>query len=241
MKIEIFADIACPWCFIGKRRLGRALLGSGVQAELGFHAFQLQPGLPPVGVPAAAFFERKFGGHERVRAIFARVTDVGRAEGIAFDFDKLQRAPNTELAHRLVCYATTQGLAEAAVEALFRGYFEQGVNVCELGEVVALMERENVALDPAALIDALSSDFGKQEVARDLSLAREHGISGVPLIIFDQRYAVEGAQPGDVLEVRVEAVSLGQDWGYNYTKPLLGALPEAVTLGITVRLNRTGR
>jgi len=204
MKIEIFADIACPWCFIGKRRLERALLASGVEAELRFHAFQLQPGLPALGVPATEFFERKFGGRERARAIFARVTDAGRAEGIAFDFDKLQRAPNTELAHRLVCYATSKGLAEAALEALFRGYFEQGVNVCELGELVALMEREELALDSAALIDALSSGFGKEEVARDLGLARERGISGVPLFIFDQRYAVEGAQPVEQFQRMIE-------------------------------------
>src|SRR3954471_14649388 len=93
MKIEIFADIACPWCFIGKRRLERALLNSTTSAELGFRAFQLQPGLPAEGVPAEAFFERKFGSKERVRGIFERVTEAGREEGIDFDFDKQRRAP----------------------------------------------------------------------------------------------------------------------------------------------------
>src|SRR3954471_8484385 len=82
MEIEIFSDIACPWCFIGKRRLERALLNCATSAELRFHAFQLQPGLPAEGVPAAGFFERKFGGKERMHAIFERVTEVGRADGI---------------------------------------------------------------------------------------------------------------------------------------------------------------
>jgi predicted DsbA family dithiol-disulfide isomerase len=195
MKIEIFSDIACPWCFIGKRRLARALQASGAEAELDFRAFQLQPGLPAEGVPALGFFERKFGGKERVRAIFERLTEVGRVEGIAFDFDKRLRAPNTELAHRLVRFASSKGQAAHAVEALFRGYFEQGVNLCELSELVALLERERVALDSAELIDALCAGFGKEAVARDLGLARERGIGGVPLFIFDQRYAVEGAQP----------------------------------------------
>jgi predicted DsbA family dithiol-disulfide isomerase len=204
MKIEIFSDIACPWCFIGKRRLGRALRAAGAKAELEFRAFQLQPGLPAEGVPAAAFFERKFGGKERVRAIFERVTEAGRLEGIAFDFDKQLRAPNTELSHRLVRFASTKGLAEPALEALFRGYFEQGVNLCELGELVALLERERVMLDSAELIDALSGDFGKLEVARDLGLVREHGIGGVPLFIFDQRYAVEGAQPVEHFQRLIE-------------------------------------
>ncbi len=195
MKIEIFSDIACPWCFIAKRRLERALTQAGVQPELCFRAFQLQPGLPPEGAPAAAFFERKFGGKERVQAIFERVTEVGRAEGIAFRFDLQQRAPNTELSHRLICYASAQGQAAPVVEALFRGYFEQGVNVSDSSELVALLERARVGLDSARLIDALLGDFGRPEVARDLGLAREHGIAGVPLFIFDQRYAVEGAQP----------------------------------------------
>jgi len=195
MKIEIFSDIACPWCFIGKRRLERALLNAGSKAELGFRAFQLQPGLPTEGVPAEAFFERKFGGTERVRAIFERVTEVGRADGIHFDFHKQQRAPNTELAHRVVRFASSKGQATRTVEALFSGYFEQGVDVGELSEIVRLLDRAEVAIDGAELLAALAAGFGRQQVANDLSLAREYGIGGVPLFIFDQRYSVEGAQP----------------------------------------------
>ena len=195
MKVEIFSDIACPWCFIGKRRLERALALAGASAELTFRAFQTQPGLPAEGVPATAFFERKFGGRERAQRIFDRVAEAGRAEGIAFDFASQQRAPNTGLVHRLIHFASVQGQAVPAVEALFRGHFELGVNVSDLGELVALLERERVALDSSRLLDALCSDFGKSEVQRDLDLARERGIGGVPLFIFDQRYAVEGAQP----------------------------------------------
>jgi predicted DsbA family dithiol-disulfide isomerase len=204
MQIEIFSDIACPWCFIGKRRLARALGASGAEAQLSFRAFQLQPGLPVEGVPAQEFFERKFGGKERVQGLFARVVEVGRADGIAFDFAKQLRAPNTELAHRVVRFAEAKQQAAPAVEALFSGYFEQGVNICEIAEVVALLEREHVALDGAELTDAISGGFGKAEVARDLGLAREYGIGGVPLFIFDQRYAVEGAQSVEHFERLIE-------------------------------------
>ena len=200
MKIEIFSDIACPWCFIGQRRLASALTSSGTQAELAFRAFQLQPGLPAEGVPAAEFFERKFGGKERVQGIFERVVQVGREDGIAFDFAKQLRAPNTELAHRAVRFAASKQQASAAVEALFSGYFEQGVDICDLGAIVSLLEREGVALDGAQLTDALTAGFGKDEVAHDLGLAREYGIGGVPLFIFDQRYTVEGAQPVEHFE-----------------------------------------
>jgi predicted DsbA family dithiol-disulfide isomerase len=195
MKIEIFSDIACPWCFIGKRRLENALLNSGMSAELAFRAFQLQPGLPADGVPAEAFFERKFGGKERMRSLFERVSEVGRADGIHFAFDKLQRAPNTELAQRVICFASEKGRGASTVEALFSGYFEHGVDVCQLTELVQLLERSEIAIDGAELTAALAGGFGKEQVASDLRLAREYGIGGVPLFIFDQRYSLEGTQP----------------------------------------------
>jgi len=195
MRIEIFSDIACPWCFIGKRRVEGALLDAGTSAEFAFRAFQLQPGLPAEGVPAAAFFERKFGGPERARATFERLTTVGREVGIAFDFHKQRRAPNTELAQRVIRFAVGKGQAAPTVEALFSGYFEHGVNVAELAEIVHWLERAHVELDGAELVTALAAGFGKEQVAGDLSLAREYGIGGVPLFIFDGRYSVEGAQP----------------------------------------------
>jgi len=206
MNIEIFSDIACPWCFIGKRRLERALLNSAASAELRFRAFQMQPGLPAEGVPAAPFFERKFGSQERMRATFERVTELGREDGIQFAFDEQQRAPNTELAQRVICFAHSKGQGTPAVEALFSGYFEQGVNVCELLEIVQLLQRARVALDRAELLAAMAAGFGKEQVARDLSLSREYGIGGVPLFIFDQRYSLEGAQPVEQFERLIRKV-----------------------------------
>ncbi len=195
MRIEIFSDIACPWCFVGKRRLEQALAAAGVEAELVYRAFQLQPGLPPEGVPAVEFFQRKFGGPERVRAIFERLVEVGRADGIAFDFTAQRRAANTELAQRVIRFASAHGLGARTVEALFSGYFELGVDVGSLSEVIALLARKGVGLDEPALIDAMSSDYGKDEVAADLRTARDYGIASVPMFVFDRRYAVEGAQP----------------------------------------------
>ena len=105
------------------------------------------------------------------------------------------RAPNTELAHRVIHFAGTRDQAAPTVEALFRGYFEQGLNLCELTEIVSALRRECVALDEGELTEAMRSGVGKQEVRRDLHDAREYGIGGVPLFIFEQRYTVEGAQP----------------------------------------------
>jgi len=197
MRIEIFSDIACPWCFIGKRRLERALADAHAEAEaeLVFRAFQLQPGLPIEGVPAAEFFERKFGGKERVRALFERLVEVGRADGIAFDFSAQRRAPNTELAQRVIRWASACGLGARTVEALFSGYFELGIDVGNLSDLALLLERKGVGLDESQLIDAMSSGYGKDEVAADLRTARDYGIASVPMFVFERRYVVEGAQP----------------------------------------------
>src|SRR5450432_455481 len=215
MYIEIFSDVACPWCFIGKRRLGRALAAAGVKARLRFRAFQLQPGLPAEGVPAEPFFERKFGGKERVRALFQRIAELGRAEGIAFDFSKQLRAPNTELCHRVIHIASERQQGDATVEALFRGYFEQGVNLSDLSEIVRLLERQAVDLDTGELCDRLAAGEGKSEVASDLRKAADYGVGAVPLFIFDQRYAIEGAQPIEhfqrlIAKLRVEDAPHGR-------------------------------
>jgi predicted DsbA family dithiol-disulfide isomerase len=195
MNIEIFSDVACHWCFIGKRRLARALSAAGVTARQHFRAFQLHPGLPSAGVSSAEFFERKFGGQERVHALFERLSSLGREEGIAFDFEKQRCAPNTELCHRLIQIASELRQGEATVEALFCGYFEQGVNLSELSEILGLLARQKVPLDTAELCDRLAAGDGKAEVQTDLRKAAEYGVGSVPLFIFDQRYAIEGAQP----------------------------------------------
>jgi predicted DsbA family dithiol-disulfide isomerase len=195
MKIEIFSDVACPWCFIGTRRLERALKAAGVVAEVRYRAFQLQPGLPAEGAPAQEFFSRKFGSRDRMQGIFERVTQLGRQDGIAFDFQSQTRAPNTELAHRVIHFAGSQQQATATVEALFVGYFEQGSNLCALADILAVLRKAHVALDLARLAAAIAAGAGKDEVASDMAKAREYGIGGVPLFIFDERYTVEGAQP----------------------------------------------
>jgi predicted DsbA family dithiol-disulfide isomerase len=168
---------------------------TGVVPEVRYRAFQLQPGLPAEGVPAQEFFSRKFGSRDRVQGIFERLTALGRQEGIAFDFQSQTRAPNTELAHRVIHFAGIRQEASATIEAMFVGYFEQGLNLCALTDIVAMLRTARVALDLDELTAAMASGAGKAEVASDLAKAREYGIGGVPLFIFDERYTVEGAQP----------------------------------------------
>src|SRR4051812_1955352 len=124
ITIELASDVVCPWCYIGKRRLEKALslLNGEVSANIVWLPFQLNPGIPDAGMPRPAYREAKFGSIERGKQLDARVASEGSGEGIAFAFERIERTPNTRAAHQLIDLAQTQGKGPAVVDALFRGY-----------------------------------------------------------------------------------------------------------------------
>lgn len=206
LQIEIYADIACPWCYIGERRLERALAELlELEVEWRWRPFQLQPQLPAGGLPWAEFARTKFGGRERARQMFAHVTSVGAAEGIEFDFDRIASAPNTADAHRLILCARRSGREREAADALFRAYFTAGANLNDPETLVAL--GEGIGLDPDAVRGYLQSERGREEVSRSQQEARRLGISGVPFYIFSGRVALSGAQPPEVFR---EAITMAR-------------------------------
>jgi predicted DsbA family dithiol-disulfide isomerase len=165
--------------------------------------FQLNPDLPPEGIPRQTYIERKFGpGGARN---YARVAAVGNEVGIAFDFDAITVQPNTLNAHRLMHHAAAKGREDAAAESLFRGYFQEGAVLTDLPQLTALGVR--AGLEPDALSAYLSSDEDRDVVlAADLE-ARQAGIGGVPFFIFNRRVAVSGAhEPGVLLEAMLESL-----------------------------------
>jgi predicted DsbA family dithiol-disulfide isomerase len=139
LKIEVVSDVICPWCYIGKRRLEKALvlLDGELSAEIRWLPFQLNPGMPREGMPRAAYRKAKFGSVERGRQLDARVAAEGKGEGIEFAFDRIDRTPNTVAAHALVGLAQQRGLGAAVVDALFRAYFEQA---CDVGDAAVLAD-----------------------------------------------------------------------------------------------------
>lgn len=204
MELEVFSDIACPWCFIGKRRLFQSLgnLANPEDIAITWRAFQLQPGLPPEGVPAAAFFRQKFGSDAAVQAAFERVTHAGKADGIAFNFPAMKLAVSTRMAHRAVKVCVTFGAADAATEALFRAFFEEGANVGQLGEIIAAFDRHQVPVDTGEVQALLVTGAGDEAVSQDISRAAALGVGGVPLFLAASGkglIAVEGAQSPEVL------------------------------------------
>ncbi|MCW3006506.1 MAG: oxidoreductase [Solirubrobacterales bacterium] len=189
VTLDVWSDMVCPWCFIGKRRLAAALEQEEPgSVEVRWHAFQLQPDIPLEGADAEPYFNAKFGGPERVAEMHQRVTDIAAADGLEFHMERQKRAPNTLLAHRAVKLAADPA---AAVEALFTAHFVDGEDIGDRDTILRLVPD----LDPAAL----DRGDGAEAVAEDLRMAGEIGINGVPFFVGAMRVAVSGAQDPEVL------------------------------------------
>jgi predicted DsbA family dithiol-disulfide isomerase len=193
LLIEVASDVICPWCYIGKRRLEKALesLAGEVEVRLEWLPFQLNPDMPEGGIARADYRRAKFGSVEKGRMLDARVAQEGAGEGIAFAFDRMQRTPNTVAAHQLIDLAQKQGKGNAVVDALFRAYFEEAKDIGDETVLNAIAEREGVIGRADEKI--LKEVKEKEERVRDL------GICGVPTFIFNKESGLSGAYPPEQL------------------------------------------
>jgi len=193
LTIEVASDVICPWCYIGKRRLEKALalLDGEVRAELQWLPFQLNPQMPAEGMARAEYRRAKFGSAERGRELDARVGAEGRGEGIEFAFERMQRTPNTVAAHRLIDLAQAQGRAGPVVDRLFRAYFEEALDIGD-AKLLDLIAAENGVAGWPAQADA-ARVAALEEAVRGL------GISAVPTFIFGRKFGVSGAHPPEAL------------------------------------------
>lgn len=198
LRVDVWSDVVCPFCWIGKHRLEGALRQMGLQdeVEVVFHAFELNPAAPPAR-PLMEYLAGRFGGPASVRAITQRTAAMGAAEGLAFDFDRAI-AVRTFDAHRLALFAQSRGRGREAMERLMRAHFAEGRDLSDHGTLVALAAEAGV--DPDEARDALAGDSFAAEVRTDEAEARGFGIGGVPFFVFDGRYAVSGAQPVEAFE-----------------------------------------
>jgi predicted DsbA family dithiol-disulfide isomerase len=193
MHIDIVSDVICPWCFIGKRRLGRALdQRPDVTVSVTWRAFQLNPDMPAGGMARADYVAAKFGNTAHAGRIYAAITTAGVGENIAFAFDRIRRTPNTRDAHRLIRYATLHGNADALVETLFSAYFEQGRDIGDHAILADIAAESGFAR--AEVANWLAGGAALEEVLTEDRSARRLGISGVPCFILDGGYSISGAQ-----------------------------------------------
>jgi predicted DsbA family dithiol-disulfide isomerase len=208
LRIEVFSDVVCPWCFVGKRRLEEALAlirarrGGGAPAvEVAWRAFELNPGLPREGVDRAAYRRAKFGSLERSQLLDARLLAAGESAGIAFAFDKIGRTPNTFDAHRLMWLAGALGAQNELAEALFRAYFLEGRNI---GDHAVLADLAEAAGVPRARAESLLREReGEAEVRADEERAWKSGIQGVPHFVIGGS-AISGAQSAEIIAAAIE-------------------------------------
>jgi predicted DsbA family dithiol-disulfide isomerase len=193
MRIDVYSDTVCPWCFLGKRRLDLALASRPqYDTQVRWRPFELNPEIPLDGMPRASFFASRGVTSERAAEIDTELTRMGGASGIQFRFDLIQRIPNTRFSHLLVAYAGRHGRQSAAKDRIMRGYFEEGVNIGDVEELVRL--GVEVGLQETNLRHAMIIRAGQDGIVAAQRHATLLGISGVPTFIFDGQYTISGAQ-----------------------------------------------
>jgi predicted DsbA family dithiol-disulfide isomerase len=198
-RIDVISDAICPWCYIGKRHLERALDMLEGQHKLRFtvawHPFQLNPDMPAEGVDRKQYRITKFGSLERSQQMDARITEVAAGVGIQFHLDKLTRTPNTLKAHRLIRLAGQKGVQDGVVESLFDGYFCNGADLGDDKVLADLGHRGGLDYDDA--LTMLQGDEGAREVVAGDQMARNCGIQGVPSFALQGHVLFSGAVPAD--------------------------------------------
>lgn len=203
IRLDIFSDPVCPWCYLGKANLDRALAANPAHPfQIQWHPFQLNPDMPPKGVAKRAYLEEKFGGKARVDAVHERLREVARAAGVEIDPDRPARMPNTLNAHRLIHWAGIEGRQDALVAALMRAYWVEGRDIGD-AETLAAIAAET-GMDREATLRLLNSDADASDIAARDADARAKGVNSVPTFLVAQQYVVTGAQPpefwGQVIE-----------------------------------------
>lgn len=199
-RIDIVSDAICPWCYIGKRQLERALAAlaaEGLQFSVHWNPFQLNPDMPKEGRDRASYRATKFGSAERARELDERVAGAAANVGLDFRLDLIERTPNTLDAHRLIWLAGREGMQDAVVEAMFAAYFTQGRDIGD-AEVLADCAAQG-GMDRTAVAEFLAGDVAAQEMLAADRAAREAGVNGVPSFFLDGYGLFSGAMPAETM------------------------------------------
>ena len=198
LRVDVVSDVVCPWCFIGKRRLEKALaLTPEIPIEVHYHPFLLNDWIPSEGMTREAYLTKKFGSIDAYRGIAARVAEAAAQEGLTYAVDKITRQPNTLDSHRLIYWAGLQGKSPQMKQRLMDLYFTEGADLTD--REILVRAAADVGLDPDEVRARLASQEGVAETMLAADTAKEAGITGVPTFIIDGRYAVSGAQAPETL------------------------------------------
>ncbi len=199
VKLDILSDPICPWCYIGKTHLDKALAKVPDHPfVIEWHPFQLNPEMPDAGMDRREYLERKFGGKEGAVRAYAPVVEHAENAGLTIDFEGMKRTPNTLDAHRLIHWAGIEGKQNAVVDALFDAYF---VQARDIGDPEVLSDiADSAGMDAAVVLKLLKSDADREDIRKRDTHSREMGVNSVPTYIVANQHAVPGAQPPEMWE-----------------------------------------
>ena len=207
ITVDVVSDVVCPWCFIGQKRLDKAIATADVDVHVRWRPFQLDPTIPPGGMDRRQYMLGKFGSEERIQQIHARIEPLGEAEGIHFAFGAIKVAANTLDAHRVIRWAGAAGedAQNRLVRRLFQLNFEEGVNI---GDHAVLVKAAGEAgMDASVVETLLPTDADVEAVRNEIATASRMGITGVPCFLLEGKYAVMGAQDAATLADAIRQVA----------------------------------
>ena len=199
IELDIVSDIMCPWCYVGKRRLEKALasLPPEISVSITWRPFQLDATIPPKGRDRQEYLSAKFGTPDQIRETYQPIVDAGKKEGIAFDFEAIDLSPNTFDGHRVMHWARAEGLENEMAEQFFNGLFVEGKDLTQSSVLVELASK--AGLDGAVVERLLAGDADRDTVQAELDKFRQMGVQSVPTLIVDNKYVVVGAQEPETI------------------------------------------
>lgn len=193
-RLDIISDPICPWCYIGKANLDRAIAESDENPfEITWRIFQLDPEMAPEGVDRCTHIEAKFGGPDKVQEIHARIEQAAAEAGLSINFDRIERTPNTMDAHRLIRWSRAVGQQSSMVDRLFSDYFTEGRDISD--HTVLIKAAQSLGMEPEVVARLLSGDADREQLQEEEAEARKMGVNAVPCFILGGRYVIQGAQP----------------------------------------------
>ncbi len=209
IQLDIISDPICPWCYIGKAQLDRAIAEMGANPfEIGWRIFQLNPEMPAEGMDRKQYLEAKFGGPDRARAVYDRIEAAASEAGIEMHFDRIRRTPNTMDAHRVIRWSRTTGNQSALVDLLFRQYFAEGGDISD--HEVLLDAAETAGMERPVVARLLAGEADLDLLREEEAAARGMGVNGVPCFIVGGRYVLQGAQPTETWVRVIRELSAAQ-------------------------------
>lgn len=206
VKLDILSDPICPWCYIGKAGLDRALEKHPDHPfSIEWHPFQLNPDMPDAGMDRREYLETKFGGKENAIRVYSQIADAATAAGLEIDFEAMKRTPNTINAHRLIHWAGLEGRQTSIVSRLFKAYFVEGKDI---GDHTVLLDiAEGAGMDRAMTERLLQSDADLDDIRARDAHARERGVTGVPTFVVANQHVLPGAQPPELWGKVIEEIT----------------------------------